>query len=283
MKIVFLCRDYGQVNRGAETFTGELAKNLQSLGHLVEIHKDTFDNIPSDARAIISTNGRLDALLTRIWCLSKRVKMIIVGQSGFGWDDKLNLWLFPNVFVALTQYQKEWAHKINPLVKIEVIPNGVDLTKFNPQVKPVKINMPKPVILNVGVVDSFKRQFLLKKASKHSVLLVGKGGDLEVEHKDMPSVYTACDLFSYPTSERESFGIVMLEAMASGLAVVATDDPIRREIVGDAGLFVDPNNIDEYAKTLDRALSTDWGDKPRKQAEKFSWEAIAKAYEKILA
>lgn len=283
MKIVFLCRDYGQVNRGAESFTGELAKNLQLLGHQVEIHKNIFDNIPLDAKAIITTNGRLDAILTRVWCLFRRKKLVIVGQSGIGWDDKLNLWLFPNVFVALTQYQKEWAHKINPLVKIEVIPNGVDLTKFNPQVKPIEINKPKPIILNVGVVDSFKRQHLLKKASKHSVLLVGKGGDLEVKHKDMPSIYTACDLFSYPTSERESFGIVMLEAMASGLAVVANDDPIRREIVGDAGLFVDPNNIDKYAKILDRALSIDWGDMPQKQAAKFSWEIIAKAYERLFA
>ncbi|HLD91975.1 MAG TPA: glycosyltransferase, partial [Patescibacteria group bacterium] len=80
----------------------------------------------------------------------------------------------------------------------------------------------------------------------------------------------------------ESFGIVLVEAMATGLPVVATNDAIRKEIVGDAGLFVDPTNADEYAKILEKALNTNWGDKPRNQAEKFSWDKIAKSYEEIL-
>ena len=60
----------------------------------------------------------------------------------------------------------------------------------------------------------------------------------------------------------------MVEAMASGLPVVATDDPIRREIVGDAGLFVDPTDTNKFANTIEKALNTNWGEKPRKQAEK---------------
>ena len=143
-----------------------------------------------------------------------------------------------------------WAKYINPWVKTVTIPNGVDLDKFNPRVKPLAISKSKHIILNVGVVDSFKRQGLLLKASPYPVLLVGKGGNMTFDHKDMPRVYTACDLFSYPTSPQESFGIAMLEAMASGLAVVATDDPIRREIVGEAGLFVDPTDTAAYAQTL---------------------------------
>lgn len=292
MKIVFLCRDYGQVARGVETYTDELSKQLRLFGHTVSVHKSIFDKVSLDTDVIITTNGRADAIFTRIWSLIHGVKLIIPGQSGFGWDDKLNLWLFPDVFIALTNYQKNWARKINPFVKVEVIPNGVDLDKFNPKIKPIETKLKKPIILCVGAVKTSKigeiskRQDLLIKAARKigvPTLLIGRGGDMEVEHKNIPSIYTACDLFSYPTSRRESFGIVMLEAMASGLPVVATDDPIRREIVGEAGLFVDPNNIEEYAKALDRALSIDWGDKPQKQAAKFSWENIAKAYEKILA
>lgn len=292
MKIVFLCRDYGQVTRGAETYTDELSNQLRVLGHTTAIRKNIFDGISFDTNVVITTNGRWDAIFTRIWCLVNRVKLIIPGQSGFGWDDKLNLWLFPDVFVALTEYQKQWAYKINPFAKIVKIPNGVDLQKFNPKNKPLKINKSKPVILCVGAVKTSKigeiskRQDLLIKAVHKigtSTLLVGKGGDMAVEHQNMPGVYTACDLFSYPTSKRESFGIVILEAMASGLAVVATDDPIRREIVGEAGLFVDPNNTGEYANKLKEALEINWADKPRKQAEKFSWERIAKDYEKILS
>ncbi len=269
---------------------GELSKKLISLGHEVTIYKNIFGGINKNTNVLISTNGRLDAILARFWCMFHGKKLIIPGQSGFGWDDKLNLWVFPDVFVGLTQYQCDWAHKINPYVKVVKIPNGVDLDKFNPKNKPLKIDKPKPVILCVGAVKTSKigeiskRQKLLISATKTitaSVLLVGIGGDVEYKHDEMPSVYTACDLFSYPTSERESFGIAMLEAMASGLPVVTTNDPIRREIVGDAGLFVDPTDTAKYTQALDRALLIKWGDKPRLQAEKFSWDKIAKLYEDI--
>jgi len=70
--------------------------------------------------------------------------------------------------------------------------------------------------------------------------------------------------------------------MASGLPVVAADDPIRREIVGDAGIFVDPTDTDAYAKAIKEALGKNWGDVPRKQAEKFSWDEIALKYERLL-
>jgi len=69
--------------------------------------------------------------------------------------------------------------------------------------------------------------------------------------------------------------------MATGLPVVATNDPIRHEIVGDAGILVDPTNTEEYAEALQKALDTNWGNKPRKQAEKFSWDEIAEKYDNL--
>jgi len=69
--------------------------------------------------------------------------------------------------------------------------------------------------------------------------------------------------------------------MACGLPVVATDDPIRREIVEEAGLFVDPDDTEKYAQTLQQALAIKWGNKPLQQASKFAWSNIAAAYEKI--
>jgi len=69
--------------------------------------------------------------------------------------------------------------------------------------------------------------------------------------------------------------------MATNLPVVATNDQIRQEIVGDAGILVDPTNVQEYSLSLRKALETKWGDKPRKQAEKFSWDKIAEEYENL--
>ncbi len=279
MKIAFLTQWQGINTRGVETYVDELSQRLKKFGYQVSIHKNIRDHVDQSTKIIISTNGRFDAVLAKLWCLIHGARLIISGQSGFGWDDKLNLWVFPDIFVGLTNFQCAWAKRINPRVKTVTIPNGVDLDKFNPKIKPIETKLKKPIILNVGVVDSFKRQDLLLKASKYSVLLVGKGGNITFFHKDMPRVYTACDLFSYPTSPRESFGISILEAMASGLAVVATDDPIRREIVGDAGLFVDPTDTAAYAQALEKALHTNWGKKPRRQAEKFSWDKIAQLYD----
>lgn len=287
MKIAFLSRYYKQNPRGVETYVKEVSSRLSNLGHKVTVYRDIFDHVDPRTQVLISTNGRLDAVLSKIWCLLHNCKLVISGQSGVGWDDKLNLWVFPDEFIALTDYQYRWAKAINPRISIIKIPNGVDLNKFNSKVKPLSLDLPKPIILIVGAVkpsklgEISKGHELLSKAAKKikaSVLQVGQGGDITLPHQDMPSVYTACDLFSYPTSPRESFGIALLEAMASGLPVVATDDPIRREIVGNAGLFVDPRDIDKYAKALETALKINWKNKPRQQAKKFSWDVIAQKY-----
>ncbi len=290
MKIAILSFYSGKYYRGVETYVDELSQRLKKFGYQVSIHKNIRDHVNPATKIVVSTNGRFDAILAKLWCLIHRAKLIIPGQSGIGWDDKLNLWMFPDIFVGLTKYQCNWAKKINPLVKTVRIPNGVDLNKFNPQVKPLNLNKHKPIILNVGAVrpskpgEISKHQDLLVKAAakiKASVLLVGKGGDMSLSHDQMPGVYTACDIFSYPTSPRESFGIAMLEAMASGLPIVANDDPIRREIVGDAGLFVNPTDTDAFAKAIQKAVNTNWGDKPRRQAAKFSWDKIAQDYDRL--
>lgn len=264
--------------------------------------RKVLEKIDKDTDIIITTNGSLQVLYVRIWSFLNRKKHIAVGQSGPGADDKWNLLCMPDIFMALTSYQRDWARKFNPFVKVVIIPNGVDLEKFNPKNKSLKIGLPRPIILSVGALELGKRFDLIIKAvakTKASLLLVGKGnlegnlqkmsdellqGRFEImsfPHNEMPKVYAAADLFTYPTVSWESFGIVMVEAMASNLPIVATDDPIRREIVADAGLFVDPTDTRKYAQTLEKALKIKWGSKPRTQSEKFSWDDIAIKYKKL--
>lgn len=249
---------------------------------------------------VVPWNNGWEILLPK---LSGVGKIIVVGQAGPGWDDRINLLTFPDCFVGFTDYQCNWAKKVNPFVKIVKIPNGVDMKKFSSQGEKMEFNLPKPIILTVAALVPMKRLDLIIKAvadlRKGSLILAGKGelkndlqdlGDkllpgrfkiLLLPHEEIPKIYRSVALFTFPTSPWESFGLVLLEAMASGLPVVATDDPIRREIIGDAGVFVDTTRPNLYAKALEETLQINWGDKPRKQTEKFSWDKVAKQYENL--
>lgn len=235
--------------------------------------------------------------------LSNVGNVVAIGQAGLGWDDRVALWTFPERFVAFTQAQASWAKSVNPLVKTAIIPNGVDVKRFKPGGEKLDFGLPGPIILCVSALVPMKRQRLaisaVAKLKKGSLVLVGRGemkeelqrlGDellpgrfkiIESAYSTIDRVYRSADILTFPTSSWESFGLVQLEAMASGLPVVATDDPIRREIVGSSGLFVNPENTDEYAKALQKALDTDWGEKPLEQAQKYSWEEIANKYQKL--
>lgn len=305
MKIAFLNKYQNKVARGAETYVYELSKRL-SKNHKV----DVISNINYGALlrnkydVIVPTNGRLQAIIARKIAWLTGAKVIISGQSGIGWDDRINLYVFPNIFVALSTKALNWAKKVNPFVKSVYIPNGVDLQKFSPDGPSLRPGLKKPLVLCVGALTEQKRIDLVIKAvakmNNVSLLVAGSGplkdhlcqlgekllGErfelISVSYADMPQVYRCADVFTLASESSESFGNVFVEAMASGLPVVARDDEQRKEIVGDAGLFVDPENSDEYARALEKALDTKWGDKPRNQAEKFSWDKIAEKYEELL-
>jgi glycosyltransferase involved in cell wall biosynthesis len=321
MKIAFLSFYSGLVDRGVETYVHEVATRLTDLGDEVTVYQNgksrqqtnypvvylpslylipPFETSPD---IIIPTNGRVQAVASRIWSVLHRKKYLSIGQSGLGADDKLNLFTFPDVFIGLTDYQCEWARKINPLIKTVRIGNGVDLKKFSPQTAGQKFGLPSPVVLNVSALEPIKRLDLLINAvakTDFSLCLVGTGslkdelaaqGEkllgsarfrlLSLPHDQIPSAYTGADIFAYTTSPWESFGIVMLEALASNRPVVATDDPIRKEILGDAGILADPANPEKFAAALKQAVAANWGDKPQKRAQEFSWDKIANRYHEL--
>jgi glycosyltransferase involved in cell wall biosynthesis len=78
-----------------------------------------------------------------------------------------------------------------------------------------------------------------------------------VPHPDLPAVLRACDLFLLTTEPPESFGIVLIEAMACGLPTVATEYPGVRAVVddGETGLLVEPGNAAAVANAIRRLIA----------------------------
>jgi glycosyltransferase involved in cell wall biosynthesis len=297
-----------KINWDKKDVSVSLARRLFIDYWSLKIGAFTFKTIPTILKEkfdiVIPLNGGWQIALVRIATWLYGGKEIASGQSGKGWDDRNNLWSFPNLFVALTSNAEKWAKKVNPFVKVVKIPNGVDLQKFSSGGESYKTSLKKPIVLAVGAFTEQKRLDLTINAVSNlkdaSLLLVGGGGELKeklesegkrllgnkfqmlsIPFNEMPKIYKSADVFTLPSASSEAFGNVYVEAMASELPVVATDDEQRREIVGEAGILTDPTNIEGYSDALQKALNTDWGDKPRKQAEKFSWETIAKKYEEL--
>lgn len=332
MKIAFLNIYQDRVQRGAETFVKEVLERFKkdnevdvityfqkpsprwpflwrlfidpngikvawfSLKAIPKIWKDKYD-------IVIPVNGGWQPAFVRLVTWLYGGKMVVSGQSGMGWDDRNNLWSFPNAFVALSRKALSWAKRANPFVKCVYIPNGVDLTSFKEKGEVYKTSLEKPIVLCVGALTKQKRvDRVIKAVSKLgdvSLLVVGDGEKKEelqklgdkllgerfeltsVKYDKMPCVYRAGDVFTLTPFKSEAFGIVFVEAMATNLPVVTVKDEQRGEIVGDGGILVDSEDEKKYAEAIKEALSKKWGDKPRKQAEKFSWDEIAKKYEKL--
>jgi glycosyltransferase involved in cell wall biosynthesis len=95
----------------------------------------------------------------------------------------------------------------------------------------------------------------------------------------LPALYNGAVAFAYP-SLYEGFGLPPLEAMACGVPVIASDASSLPEVVGDAGLLVDPNDTDALADALATLLNEDekraeLSARGPTRARAFSWEQTA--------
>ncbi len=96
---------------------------------------------------------------------------------------------------------------------------------------------------------------------------------------ELPLWYNAAELFVYP-SLYEGFGLPLLEAMACGTPVVTANTSSLPEVVGEAGLMVDPSDVDGLAEAMrqvlgDEALRQQMRERGLKRAKNFSWTKIA--------
>lgn len=206
----------------------------------------------------------------------------------------------PDAVVTFTADTAAMLRARAPRTRIEVIPHGIDLATFSPAGPRAEAPLPRPLILGVGALDENKRWATTVNAVAElghgSLVLLGDGPEAPAVDRlaaerlgperyrrrvlpraELPLWYRTADVFTLP-SRIESFGLTYLEALGCGTPVVATDDAVRREVLGEVAVFVDPEDRAAYAAALDRALATNWGDRPRRHAEGFPTSATAARY-----
>lgn len=205
--------------------------------------------------------------------------------------------------------------------KIEVIHNGVDHEHFKKLDREccyrklkIKYGIDSKFILSVGTIEPRKNYTNLVKAFyelkkrkiSHKLVIIGKTGwkyksfydAIEklrlkkdvlllgyVPYEDLPLFYNCAEVFVYP-SLYEGFGLPPLEAMACGCPVVVSNCSSLPEVVGDAGILVDPYDHKKLAESLyevlsDEGLRKHLTLKGLRRAKKFSWKETAKKTLKV--
>lgn len=194
---------------------------------------------------------------------------------------------------------------------VTVTPNSANFSKFYPgddgaQLVQARGLEPKRYLLTVGRLEPRKNHVTLLKAyvklgpSAPPLVIVGQrdfgfeemlaaAADSEargrihvfenVGDQELPALYRNCLAFAYP-SLAEGFGMPPLEAMASGVPVIAADNTGLTEVVGSAGLLVDSHDVEGLYNALraviqDSNLRANLIDKGIKQAKSFSWDSAA--------
>lgn len=211
-----------------------------------------------------------------------------------------------------------------PLENISVIPHGVDKHYSSvaesgeaDQVR-AQFGLPnKPIILTVGTLQPRKNHQRLVQAFKtlakdYTLVIAGSFGwdyqavldevsTLGIDHavqflgyvdeETLPALYRTATLFVYP-SLYEGFGLPVLEAMACGTPVIASNNSSLPEIAGSAAVLVDPLDTGALVSAMQQTLSdsglrADLKRSGLAQAELYSWEYAAAEtwdlYQRVLA
>ena len=178
--------------------------------------------------------------------------------------------------------------------KISVVPPGVDTERFKPLAKP-RGRDKIITILFAGRLEEEKGVKELLEAYKQLIIDSELTIKLKIaekrDYQDMPQAYREADIFVLPSKKtktwQEQFGMVLVEAMASSLPIVATKSGAIPEVVGEAGILVEEGNAGELYKALkrvseDKSLRIKLGKIGRERAKKyFDSQKTARAIEKI--
>jgi len=218
------------------------------------------------------------------------------------------IWKKASSLVACSEGLKNRALNFMPSASIDVIPNGVDLERFSPSETAAETQNLR--LLTVGRLSVTKRVEILIDAVDilssqgcQILLKIVGGGQMQqklkqivneknldniieitgrIDAEDMPEVYRQNDIF-ISASKLEGMSNAMLEAMASGLPIIAARCEGTEELIAGNGLVIENATAEEIAKAIkilidDRQLRNQMSIAAIQQAQQFTWELIAEKY-----
>ena len=240
------------------------------------------------------------------------------GRPGYNLAKPFGKWILKRWFrklqgkIAVSKPAMEFANEHFPGY-YNIIPNGVDIEHFSPDVPPIeKFADGKLNILFVSRLEKRKGLNYLIEAFKQvkqeipnsRLIIVGPGTRLRrgyerevrrsgledvvfigfVPYEELPRYYKTADVFCAPAIGRESFGLILLEAMAVGKPIVASDIEGYASVLTHnvEGLLVPPGDKEMLARALisllaDGSLCREMGAKGRAKALGYSWERVAQS------
>ncbi|NPA80633.1 MAG: glycosyltransferase family 4 protein [Thermotogae bacterium] len=215
---------------------------------------------------------------------------------------------------VLTAPSKSTAEEMESLLHlrgVRVVPNAVDTDVFRPDNPPLPdLQDGRKTALFVGRLDERKGIDTLMEAWRrlngagdfrraHKLVVVGdgplKGHVLDVAEEtgnvllydnvpmgdpNFPRFYTSADFAVFPAKGGEAFGIVILEAFASGRPVIISDIPGYNEVATpETALLVPPDSPEGLARAMARMFSDDemrrrMGERALTRAREFSWDSV---------
>jgi phosphatidylinositol alpha-mannosyltransferase len=212
--------------------------------------------------------------------------------------------------IAVSEPAKAFVNRYFPDFPLKVIPNGIDVSVFHPGHTPIRhLRDDKVNILFVGRLEKRKGlgyllrgyEYMKPRVPNSRLIVVGDGplrGSVEsfisrhrlpdvvmagyVPDSVLPRYYCSADVFCAPATGAESFGIVLLEAMATGLPVVATEIEGYMSVLepGRDSLTVRPKAWAELGGALvilarDQELRKRMGAYGIEKARRYAWEEVA--------
>lgn len=217
-----------------------------------------------------------------------------------------------DVFTAVSEAAAEYVRTLTN-APIAIVPNGIDLTRFTPAKKQQRFD--KKTIVFIGrlekrkgveyLVKAFERlrqkhddvQLYIggngvKKASLKRLVLFHSIPDVHflgyIPEEDKVELLQKADVFCSPAPYGESFGIVLLEAMAVGTPVVAGNNSGYASVLTETGILslVTPKSCDDFATRLELMLYDDkirkvWIQWAKKAVAQYDYPLVAKQYEAV--